>query len=239
MKEDKKNRQTYFEASGHVSDEATALYVDALKLGDQSKLPDEILNHVQECDQCKNKILEIYSFLETKKYDIDNQVLFTKSKSAEKRISQRSWQTYFIRVAAVFLIIIASIVYFYKKADLDKMHVDDTQLELLMENFKSNETFDYLIDSEYRSASFKIITPKNDANFSKEILFQWEEIESKPLYIKIINNKGQQLFTYIVEGNQYLFKENIDPGLYYWKLENDEDVLHIGRFFINKELLPD
>ena len=76
-------------------------------------------------------------------------------------------------------------------------------------------------------------------NFTNDILFQWEEIEYQPVYLKIINNKGEQLFTYTVDDDQYRFKEKLSPGLYYWKIENDDDVLRIGRFFIHKELLPD
>ncbi|MEL6559362.1 MAG: hypothetical protein AAFQ94_14320 [Bacteroidota bacterium] len=48
---------------GHLNDTAILLYVDGLKLGKTDLLPEELLNHVSECEECRLKIFEYYEFV--------------------------------------------------------------------------------------------------------------------------------------------------------------------------------
>ncbi len=48
---------------GHLGDVGTGLYVDALLNKELANLDADVRFHVQECPACKDKILEIYSFL--------------------------------------------------------------------------------------------------------------------------------------------------------------------------------
>ena len=59
MKSEKNN----FFYGGHISDAALAQYVDALLQDDLSPLAGEVLGHVQECRECKDKILDLFLFL--------------------------------------------------------------------------------------------------------------------------------------------------------------------------------
>jgi hypothetical protein len=47
----------------HLNDEAKALYADALILDKLDLLPVALLNHVEECQQCKKEIFAIYEIL--------------------------------------------------------------------------------------------------------------------------------------------------------------------------------
>jgi hypothetical protein len=47
----------------HLNDEAQALYADALVLDKSNLLPVVILNHVEECQQCKKEILAVYEVI--------------------------------------------------------------------------------------------------------------------------------------------------------------------------------
>ncbi len=59
MKSEKNN----FFYRGHPGDFAVSLYVDALLRDDLSPLAGEVLGHVEECPECKDKILDLFLFL--------------------------------------------------------------------------------------------------------------------------------------------------------------------------------
>jgi hypothetical protein len=86
-----------------------------------------------------------------------------------------------------------------------------------------------------RSEEVAVQSPQNGGNFSGgNILFQWQPIERAPLYLKILNNTGEELYSYAIEDNQLQFSEKLPRGLYYWKLETEDDLLYVGKFFVNK-----
>jgi len=48
---------------GHIGDASVALYVDALLREDLSPLTEEVRDHVEECPECKDKILDLFLFM--------------------------------------------------------------------------------------------------------------------------------------------------------------------------------
>ena len=54
-----------FMEKGHLSDSAAALMVETLlqKQGPDVNVPEEVLNHVEECSPCKDKIIDVVTFL--------------------------------------------------------------------------------------------------------------------------------------------------------------------------------
>ena len=59
---------TLFSSDRHLTDDAVYLYVDALKIEKLSGLPDVVLDHVQECLQCKHSIQEVYNLVSEQDY---------------------------------------------------------------------------------------------------------------------------------------------------------------------------
>lgn len=47
----------------HLSEEQIAQYAEALASGNQEYLPDTILNHVKECDQCADEVMHVHEML--------------------------------------------------------------------------------------------------------------------------------------------------------------------------------
>ena len=47
----------------HLSEEQIAQYAEALANGNQEYLPDTILNHVKECDQCADEVMHVHEML--------------------------------------------------------------------------------------------------------------------------------------------------------------------------------
>lgn len=99
-------------------------------------------------------------------------------------------------------------------------------------NFRVNPNLENMIGTQYRSVAVQIVSPLNNSTLHGDIVFAWKKNLHSPLTLKIINNKNEVAYNYAVEGNHFVFKQKLVPGLYYWKLENRQDLLHIGKFFI-------
>lgn len=80
----------------------------------------------------------------------------------------------------------------------------------------------------------KVISPQNNQTFkpTDEIVFQLSEKPSCPLRLTIVNNKDEVVFSTTIKESLYKLKQKLSLGLYYWKLETDEDVIFVGKFFI-------
>jgi hypothetical protein len=99
-------------------------------------------------------------------------------------------------------------------------------------NFRVNPNLESMIGTQYRSVAVQIVSPVNNSTLSGDIVFSWKKNIHSTLTLKIINNKNKTACHYSIEGNRFVFKEKLAPGLYYWKLENRHDLLYIGKFFI-------
>jgi hypothetical protein len=82
--------------------------------------------------------------------------------------------------------------------------------------------------------------PPNNATFKKPAIeFGWtlqdEHAEiAGPLELRILNNKQKQLYSFQVKGNRLAFDEKLDPGLYYWALLSENEMIYLGRFFVRR-----
>jgi hypothetical protein len=92
-----------------------------------------------------------------------------------------------------------------------------------------------------RSSEFSltIIVPQIGENFIGDIEFRWEirkdeQAFSGPLVLKILNNREASAHTATVENGQYICKEKLAPGVYYWTLEEQGETLYLGKFFVKK-----
>ncbi len=99
-----------------------------------------------------------------------------------------------------------------------------------------NPNLESMIDTRYRSSGIQIISPLNNTDYTagSDIVFAWTPPVQGSLTLKIINNKNAVVYEYPlgVNGCEFVFKEDLPSGLYYWKLENQNDLLHIGKFFV-------
>ena len=110
--------------------------------------------------------------------------------------------------------------------------------ELDAANYIVSDNLEYLIDQGYRNNNIiKVLSPKDGITVTDEILFKWVSETEEQLYLKILNNEEDVLHKFTPKKNQVLFnitESKLDPGLYYWKLESDEELLQLGKFFVNE-----
>lgn len=136
---------------------------------------------------------------------------------------KKNFLTYTTGVAAVFLLLI---IYF----------VNDWNKLPLTENFSESSYLEERINTQYSGRSengFQLVSPGNGADFSPQtpIEFRWENPGNEPVTLKILNNKGDKLFSFSINDNHLLFRKELPRGLYYWKVESDDD-FRIGKFFV-------
>lgn len=103
--------------------------------------------------------------------------------------------------------------------------------QLLAANFQSNEELEELVNSPLRSSTLAIVSPLNGARIEGSIQFDWEGNASGSVTLKIIDNRDEIIFEEEVTDGQFLYHHSLEPGRYYWSLENEEEVLSYGTFF--------
>ena len=119
-----------------------------------------------------------------------------------------------------------------KPSQPEKRSVADSQNK----NFTINPNLEYMINSQFRNETIKVNSPANNSTLINNIIFSWESFTAKPIQLKILSNRNEVLFEYTIQTNQFVLKEILFPGLYYWKLENQTDLLYVGKFFIGKDI---
>lgn len=86
-----------------------------------------------------------------------------------------------------------------------------------------------------------VLSPQLGEKFyNKKITFQWKMIRNEAVSLKILTNQEKEIFTattgeqfpeYIISAPQNIFKHS---GLYYWRIEDENEVLYVGKFYFIK-----
>lgn len=91
-----------------------------------------------------------------------------------------------------------------------------------------------IVDDVERSSSVEVVSPKNEMNFKSDVVFAWERTKIPRVYLKLLNNLGEEIYSFTLQKNRFELTEELSPGLYYWKLESEDDLLYVGKFFIKR-----
>ncbi len=262
-----KDERDFFKSDGHINDVFTAICSDRLKAEREDLIPSEIRLHLENCEFCRNSVLDIFSStLSSVENSSQNLSLFNEPEPVRRSSSYR----FFLRTAATFLAL-AFISGIYLIMDNDepvsikltqnrkeitivnagtesqnrgiiqeKISDSDSRKEVAFlsqktpDPFKDNPNLEYMVDSPHRGRLINIISPEFRITDRGKIIFKWENHINKELELKILNNLNETLYTFKAKGSIVEFKGNLSPGLYYWKLEDKENLYHVGKFLIEK-----
>jgi len=253
---DMASAESFFDGDSHVTEEAAALYVDALKLNRTDQLPSVLLNHVADCMRCKAEVMGLFSVLEDQKYDRSEAHPYF-----DRETNTRKWMRQAYRIAAVILLVIGVGVAIYfiglKKPELNMQQPpqavqpieagrDSTELnrkqgnpesgdgrDLYASRFVPSPNLEDLVDSRVRSAGFKAISPAVGEVVKGNVLFVWENRDRARITLRILNNKERVQLSSTIDSSRFLFTGKLPPGLYYWKLEANDELLYLGKFVVN------
>lgn len=107
-------------------------------------------------------------------------------------------------------------------------------------SFLPSPNLDGLVGQTYQSGYIiSNILPANDATIEEGDLFKWQieenGVEYKALlHLRILDNKDEELFRFTVAGGQFRLNEELAPGLYYWALLTESEMVYIGRFYVKR-----
>ena len=84
-----------------------------------------------------------------------------------------------------------------------------------------------------------MVAPITGINYDGDkIEFSWENCPSGKLFLGLLSNENKEvMYREVYETKSTVVTKDIHlkPGLYYWVLESEEDVLTIGKFFYKKK----
>lgn len=232
----------FFKENSHLSDEAVALYVDALKLDKLGQMPESILEHVSECAECKSEVEDLFLLLEDQPFGQKGQHPFFRSDPA---LGRRNLSLIY-RIAAVLFVALGIYSGYRLIVHRDRatsspadskmleIEVDSAKqepiTEMMANNFAPLPSLEDLTKTQYRSGEIEIQSPRLNEEVGKSVNFKWIHKPGKTLILKIFNNRGEEIHTARTNSNSYIYGASLKPGLYYWKLANEEELFIVGKF---------
>jgi len=127
----------------------------------------------------------------------------------------------------------------------DNSHLKNDFAELTGPSFKTVPYLEEWITENVRSVNYNIDTVLStgigEKFQEKVIIFKWRMVEIENVSLKILTNLEEEIFTstptknllssYTVQAAPEIFKK---AGLYYWRIEDENEVLYVGKFYFLK-----
>ncbi len=251
-----------FTSRGHLTDDAVYLYVDALKLAKKELLPGEVREHVEECVQCKRAIQELYDVVRQQDYSsLGPHPYFDQKKIPIKPIHRTITRLAAAIVIGIGLVLLAYFylpdtdtpltldepVDAPEEIEPQKTEpappditepdiappVPEEPRELYAANFEPMPFYENLVDQQFRSHLVRVQSPEIDEEITNEVHFSWDTRVPMQVHIKILNNNQDIVWQTSTEEQHVSYDTSeLEPGIYYWRLENDEELLYVGKFTI-------
>ena len=101
-------------------------------------------------------------------------------------------------------------------------------------NFEILPYLEGILSDAHRSESVTVLSPEIGETVKDRPTFKWTGMEDETIYLVILDNLGNKRFAFMTDGNQFFLQKKLNPGLYYWKLESEEDLLFLGKFIVKR-----
>ena len=239
---------------GHPDENAKALYVDWLR-GIADKPHQDLLDHVADCEQCKSEILETAGLLddldqEAKQNKQQNRLLIIRSAAALFVVFIVAMMIQFLKPgnekAELAGVHADSLILTRDTAIVsDSLKTDEQGTSIIREviiivhdtikyaaNYLTNPAFDVLVNANFRSGHIVLQQewPKDTVlvRGSRWTLKGGEGL-GENAEIVLLSNKGKVLKNSKFSHYQAALSMNFEPGLYYWKVLSEDELIRIGR----------
>ncbi len=247
-------RDAHFSDAGHLSDEGVSLYVDALKLGEVQKLPQSLIDHASGCLRCKQNITGVYALVAEEDYRNlgPHPTLLEHPAQAPSRFPAH------LRIAAIVVAVVGMAVFLYfqlmqtpservtgppQPSETALIPVDSVSVTppvakgegkgggtALAAAYEESSDLEDLIGTERRSEGISVQEPAIGQSISGPVTFRWQTNLGAPVTLLVYTNREALLERAEVSRTPYTLKTSLSPGLYYWKLVADGDLLYVGKF---------
>jgi hypothetical protein len=250
------NDNFFFEDS-HLTEDGIFLYVDALKLNAVDDIPVEIRLHVETCLSCKKQIITLFDATEEQDYTALRPHPFLDQKKIPRRFSYST----ITRIAAAILVGsgLALFVYLNLIRDTDTTMTEDIlpeevvspdqrpeesdrELEDLLPspppsdlyaaNFEPSPLYEGLVAQPFRSYGLRIYEPATGTEVADTVRFRWDTSYRGDLTFRVFGNRENEIFRTTVSPTGYTLIQKLEPGLYYWRLETEQELLYVDKFVV-------
>lgn len=225
--------------NGHLSDEGTALYVDALKLRKLSLLPEWMTDHVSECRPCKERITGLFAILpEDSHSDVKVHPTFGRITPAPAwyRIAA-AIALISLAGAAAFLILNGRSTQTTQAVTAPPAQSDSAQSQspgpvppALAAALTGDPDMEGLVNAETRSSGVTVLSPHVGAALQGTITFNWKGAGAAT--VEVYNNRKELQERISPQAPPSVLRRSLAPGLYYWKLTAEDELLFVGKFTI-------
>ncbi len=214
--------------------------------------------HLLMCSECVNELKNMEIILTQAAKSRMNEVFSGKSARENKSLKFRPKLSLIYRMAASLLLIAGiSVILFYiiKREHKSNDHIvnttsshADTTKQVLPDTipankikhssyiasgnkaFKPSSFYEPLVSNIYRYAGLKITEPV--INYSNsEVVFSWTYMKNDSLFILLVNNTDSVIIKHRTI-SPYVCRKRLKPGLYYWQLQSEEELLYTGKLLI-------
>jgi hypothetical protein len=190
-----------------------------------------------------------------------NEVIETASHHEKNRIHSLSGNL-FLRIAAIVIVLVTvgSVLFFYmQNNDRDKIPgiarnnsplkiqnttTDSTPVpnkgntvrtedksKLLAANYTELPYMEEMIKENQRNVAFTLLLPDREVVYADSLMFRWKPVKGT-VKLTIRNNRDNTIKEDIITGESYILKDHFAPGLYYWLITVNDDVVKAGKFKI-------
>lgn len=253
LKEPTMNTKHFYTDLHHLSEEGAALYVDAIFLEKLGRLPEDLRRHTEGCEQCQRKVVELREMMKEMAYSpaLPHPYL--------DRIAREPAVPYALyRMAAVIAGVgLLAAGYYALVTDTpasspsvsgqipndvpssseqttapQRSTTSPVDLPVLADNFTESPNLEDLVKNEFRSTTAEILAPSIGGVVQIPVTFRWQHID-EPVTVKILNNKEKVIVTAKTDGDALVHRTTLAPGLYYWKLETEDELVFVGKFLVH------
>lgn len=235
-----------FREDRHLSHQGVALYVDALKLERIADLPQELVQHVELCYECKAEITGLFSLVKEETYFHEEPHPTFINARATWFKSVPVWS----RAAAAVILVVGAGALLYRlvpstppvpqTAAANRVAADSAPSRTTEPSgprdplaFAESPALETLVDGTLRSSAAEGVFPPNGATVRTGTVFSYREAEGRrSTELVFLSNKEIVVRTAKMQGGRYVLREPLPPGLYYWKLIGAGELLHVGKFIV-------
>lgn len=209
--------------------------------------------HLEQCPNCRKYVDSLRTFEARLVSHISGAPTERDIQEANRIVEPERVEhpfTIIYKIAAIFaLVALAGVIYYFvqREGPSPKSTVQvqpagasersilqsETAKKAIADNFIPSPHLEDLVMTEYRSSSIDIGAPKNGDTVMQPVVFQWKETGNL-LTLKIFSNHEKTILARQSLTNSFTLKKRLTPGLYYWKLESDEELLYTGKFVVQK-----
>jgi hypothetical protein len=104
--------------------------------------------------------------------------------------------------------------------------------ELLAARFAGSPELEDLVQSTVRSEETSVHTPANGATVRSGARFSWTTSAHPPFELTVLDNQRHTVRSYRMATTQFVLRDSLEAGLYYWKLAAEGGLLHVGKFIV-------